>query len=65
MGTSKQELADDVGTLERFQLGPSIFFFLFSISSRVVLVQAGLAEGFRQHQTLGEKLSLGNDIASK
>lgn len=60
---NKQELADDVGTLENFQLGPSIFFF--NISSRVVAVQAELSEAFRQHQTSGEKLSLGNDIASK
>lgn len=29
MGTTKQELADDVGALKNFQLGPSIFFFLF------------------------------------
>lgn len=27
MGTTKQELADDVGTLESFQLGTSFFFF--------------------------------------
>lgn len=66
MGNAKQELADDVGTLESFQLGPSIFFFFFfPISIRVVVFQAELAEAFRQHQTLGEKLSLGNDIASK
>lgn len=36
MGTTKQELADDVGALKNFQLGPSIFFF--SISSRAVVV---------------------------
>lgn len=29
MGTTKQELADDVGTLESFQLGTSFFFFFF------------------------------------
>lgn len=30
-----------------------------------MVVQAELAEAFRQHQTLGEKLSLGNGVASK
>lgn len=64
MGTTKQELADDVGTLESFQLGTSFFFFL-PISSRVGVVQAELAEAFRQHQVLDEKLSLENDTASK
>lgn len=63
MGTTKQELADDVGTLESFQLGTSFFFL--PISNRVVVVQAELAEAFRQHQILDEKLSLGNDAASK
>lgn len=29
------------------------------------MVQAELAEAFRQYQTLGEELSLGSDIASK
>lgn len=29
MGTAKQGLADAVGTLESFQLGSSIFIFLF------------------------------------
>lgn len=28
MGTTKQQLADDVGTLESFQLGTWLFFFL-------------------------------------
>lgn len=65
MRTTKQELADDVGTLESFQLGTSIFLFFFSISSRVVVVQAELAEALSQHQILDEKLSLGNDTASQ
>lgn len=63
MGTTKQELADDVGALKNFQLGPSIFFFLFQ--AEWWLFKLSWAEAFRQHQTLGEKLSLGNDVASK